>query len=60
MIVPTHVICRRAVECERNTGSISQADSGRLHEYTFATAALNLQDFSDMYVHLITSDLLRQ
>jgi hypothetical protein len=37
--------------------SISRADSGQLHEYTFTAAALNLQDFSDMYVHLITSDL---
>jgi hypothetical protein len=36
----------------RSTPSgLSRADAGRLHEYTFAAAALNLQDFSDMYVH---------
>jgi hypothetical protein len=35
-----------------STGSgLSREDSGCLHEYTFAVAALNLQDFSDMYVH---------
>ena len=36
--------------------NISRADHGRLHEYTFAAAALNLQDFSNMYVHIFPSD----
>jgi hypothetical protein len=34
---------------------ISRTNCGRLHEYTFAAAALNLQDFSDLYVHMLTS-----
>jgi hypothetical protein len=44
----------------RSTPSgLSQADTGRLHEYTFAAAALNLQDFNDMYVHSLLLSLSR-
>ena len=40
---------------EASSQSVSQTNSKRMNEYMFATAALNLQDFNDLYVHAICS-----
>ena len=37
---------------EASSHSVSQTNSKRMNEYMFATAALNLQDFNDLYVHV--------
>lgn len=38
---------------EASSHSVSQTNSKHMDEYMFATAALNLQDFNDLYVHTI-------